>query len=418
MSYFKRFIHFGCWNNSGGDYKNLNKKINAKDTALTRVMKQIKKNVDNNALKPEFISVAGDNYYPILHIENNKIKSKTLDEDDLISGFKCLPKNVDKYILLGNHDLEEISNRKEESKTVCDSTNILCETSECQILDMQTEIASDKKSHYKMDNLKNKYIMNTKLSDSTIVIMLDTSMYSNAGKHLKQVTACYQHLFEIHGLEKIDDLNAIEKVRELQKSRVEAFVKDKLIPKLDKIKNIIVIGHHPLICFKTDKVNETETLSMNELNNFYYYSIYNKLKKNKGINYFYLCADLHQYQTGDIHITKKGADNGLFIRQYIAGTGGSKLEKVEVDLSCVKKKNQIKKVDSITITYTNVYNLPTYGFLDCILTPEGDFNPIFIKADMRKFTNKTFKKNLLKKGSTKKLRKGSTKKLRKGMRKG
>ena len=41
MSHFKRFIHFGCWNNSGCD--STAGAVKSSDTALTRVMKQIKK---------------------------------------------------------------------------------------------------------------------------------------------------------------------------------------------------------------------------------------------------------------------------------------------------------------------------------------------------------------------------------------
>ena len=74
-----RFIHFGCWNNSGCDYDNLDTDVNPTDTALARVMKKIKQNVDTSDHKPEFITVAGDNYYPIIKKDKvAKIKTKIL----------------------------------------------------------------------------------------------------------------------------------------------------------------------------------------------------------------------------------------------------------------------------------------------------------------------------------------------------
>lgn len=240
--------------------------------------------------------------------------------------------------------------------------------------------------------------MNTYLSNSTIVIMIDTSMYSSEKKHLKNVTTCYQRLFEIHGLEKLDDLNTIEKVRKLQEKRIETFIVEKLIPRISKIKNIIVIGHHPLMCFKMDENmkkdanKKTETLVFNELNKLLFNSIYSRLKKNKNINYFYLCADLHQYQTGTVTIiNNKNPNDKMIIKQYIVGTGGSQLETKEVDLSLLKSSNKIEKLDTITIKYDNVHNIATYGFLDCILTHEDNFKAKFISANMRDFDIKTFK---------------------------
>ena len=390
MSHFKRFIHFGCWNNSGCN--DLGIEVNPTDTALTRVMKQIKKNITSSKFQPEFMSIAGDNYYPISKRDDiTKVKTKLLDEEDLLSGFECLPKDLKKYLLLGNHDLEALSNAKSNPPSAC------------QILDMQKELEAEPTNNFEMDDLKSPFIMNTKLSDSTIIIMLDTSMYSNEDKSLKKVEACYQRLFELHGLDNPNG-DTIKNVRELQKKRVEAFVDT-----LDegRLKNIIVVGHHPMVCFKTDEVKDTgritETLVMNELNHLYFNSIYSKLKKNKRINYFYLCADLHQYQEGDIHMSI--ATDEVLVKQYVAGTGGSQLEDLDVDLSLLKPGQEITKLDTLTLAYTNVYNKATYGFLDCLLTPEDDFNPIFVEADMSNFNVKTFKGGYYSKGNNKFLNK-------------
>ena len=63
--------------------------------------------------KPEFIVVAGDNYYPLK--KKNKAtgeKIKTVDLAELKSGFECLPSTIKKYVLLGNHDLEYFPENK------------------------------------------------------------------------------------------------------------------------------------------------------------------------------------------------------------------------------------------------------------------------------------------------------------------
>jgi hypothetical protein len=390
MSHFKRFIHFGCWNNSGCE--NTLGEVQSSDTALTRVMKQIKKNIISSQFQPEFMSIAGDNYYPTSKKDPiTKIKTKTLDEDDLLSGFECLPKDLKKYLLLGNHDLEALSNAKSNPPSAC------------QILDMQKELESEPTNNFEMDDLKSPFILNTRLSESTIIIMIDTSMYSNEDKSLNKVEKCYQRLFELHGLDN-PNKDTIKNVRELQKKRVEAFI-DTLTA--GRLKNIIVIGHHPMVCFKTDEDKSsgkiTETLVMNELNNLYFNSIYSKLKENKRINYFYLCADLHQYQVGDIHMTKNSDE--MLVKQFVVGCGGSQLEDLDVDLSLLKPGQEITKLDTLTLAYTNVYNKATYGFLDCLLTPEEDFNPLFVEADMSNFNVKTFKGGYYSKGNNKFLNK-------------
>ena len=100
----------------------------------------------------------------------------------------------------------------------------------------------------------------------------------------------------------------------------------------------------------------------------------------------------------------------MLIKQYIAGTGGSQLERIEVDLSQLKSSNKIKKLDTITIKYDNVNNISTYGFLDCTLTQLDEFKPIFISANMNNFNIKTFKSRYPNKRSKQKTIKRNTSK--------
>jgi len=42
------------------------------------------------------------------------------------------------------------------------------------------------------------------------------------------------------------------------------------------------------------------------------------------MNFYYLCADLHQYQSGECVISKGEGTPKMRIKQYIVGTGGAK----------------------------------------------------------------------------------------------
>ena len=93
-----KFIHFGCWNNGICE-------IESNNTPVSAVIKSIK---DNEDLKEyNFISVAGDNYYPK---KNKKDGYKTHIFSDLESGFKCLNElgDIRKFILFGNHEYNDV----------------------------------------------------------------------------------------------------------------------------------------------------------------------------------------------------------------------------------------------------------------------------------------------------------------------
>ncbi len=85
------FIHFGCWNN-------LNK------GCLEKVM-QLLKNRLKHKPKIDFLTIAGDNYYPKKEKVGNK-KNKIIIPSLLEEGFAHLPKEIPIYMILGNHDLE------------------------------------------------------------------------------------------------------------------------------------------------------------------------------------------------------------------------------------------------------------------------------------------------------------------------
>ena len=408
MSSYKSFIHFGCWNYNMCDSSNLGEPVKQEDTNVTRVMKTIKKYIEISEPVPEFLTVAGDNYYFV------KNKKKGVEEEEkifspefLLSGFKCLPKNIKKYVLIGNHDLENIENPLKETN--------------CSILEIQQNFASDGTNNMVLESDRKGPIMHHVLDESTIVIMLDTTMYETSEKSINKVMKCYQRMFEMNGMEvpENDVLEKIKVMRENQKQRLDQYISSL---KAETIKNVIVVGHHPLFDLKTKKDDKTEKIKTKEevmllLNELYYESIYTPLQEvNSRINYFYLCADLHQYQTGTVTIQSQSMPS-LVIQQYIVGTGGTSLEKKPYDHS---KDGGVSLItEKYKINYDIIPNATeyTHGFLVCKLDTDNNFSAEFIPADSPesigggsyKKKRKTMKKVTRKKVTRKTTRKSSKK---------
>ena len=416
MSIYKSFIHFGCWNYNMCDSSNLDEPVTQKDSNVTKVMKTIKKYIERSEPVPEFLTVAGDNYYFVKKKKAGvKEKEKEFNREFLLSGFNCLPKDIKKFVLIGNHDLENIENPLKNP--------------DCSILEIQQNFASDATNNMELDIDRKGPIMHHVLDESTIVIMLDTTMYETSEKNINKGIKCYQRMFEINELDVPENvsLEKIKVMRENQKQRLVQYISSL---NAETIKNIIVVGHHPLFDLKTKMDDESKNINTKEevmplLNELYYESIYAPLKEiNPGINYFYLCADLHQYQTGVVTITEESMPS-LSIRQYIVGTGGTELEKNPYDHSKdsgVSFTSEKYKINYKIIPTENEYR---HGFLVCNLDTNKNFSAEFIPADSsesigggsykikkRTMKKRTMKKRTMKKRTMKKNRKskGFTKK--------
>jgi len=403
MTSYKSFIHFGCWNYNKCDSDNLSEPVKQEDTNITRVMKTLKKYVETSRPTPDFLTVAGDNYY---FVKNKKTdveeEKKIFSPEFLLSGFKCLPKDIKKYVLIGNHDLENIENPVKDP--------------DCSILELQKGFASGVDNNMILDSDRKGPIMHHVLDDSTIVIMLDTTMYETSEKSIKKVMKCYQRMFEMNDLIVPENvlLEKIKVMRENQKQRLEQYISSL---NAETIKNIIVVGHHPLFDLKTKKDEDSGKVKTKEevmplLNELYYESIYLPLQAvNSDIKYFYLCADLHQYQTGIVTIIGESMPS-LNIQQYIVGTGGTELEKKPYDHSKdggVSLTTEKYKINYDIIPNTTEY---THGFLVCKLDTDKNFSAQFIPADspesMGGGSYKKIRKTMIRK-TMKKRRKSSRK---------
>jgi hypothetical protein len=292
-----KFIHFGCWNKGGCYVDNPSKGWND----LSSVMRNLREVSESND-KPDFIVVAGDNYYP----ENKKDKTtgkkiKKIVTSDLMSGLECLPENIPTHILLGNHDVE--------SGVPVDNKKTPQPETKCYILDKEEEFARSRRGMASLNTY------NSRLFDEkTLVLMIDTTIYSD---NEKIGLPCYRHMYDNQEL-------TLKDLRDDQMHYIESLVA--YMP--PTIKNLVIIGHYPITGYKV-KRGEAELIA-NPGYNFVkvlYESVYEKIKSSRRnkINYYYLCADLHQYQIGNIQIFGKSG-LPMNIKQYIVGTGGTTLD--------------------------------------------------------------------------------------------
>lgn len=154
----------------------------------------------------------------------------------------------------------------------------------------------------------------------------------------------------------------IKQQETLVKSAVEEFEGD----------NVIIVGHYPIFYEKEKKLSpeqnnwfkplakeETKRLSVLE-NSVDFTNLLFELPEK---NYYYLCADYHLFEEGDVIIKKDGKER--LIHQYISGTGGTELDPY------TKKRNITETQKDYTIEYIHKSTKLQHGFL------KGTFNDVW-----------------------------------------
>ena len=371
------FIQFGCWNNLNDD--NVHN--------LEKTMRFLKEYISRQNPKPKFLAVSGDNYYP------KKEKSKegtTLGENvfpqKLAEGFDLLPRDLPIHMILGNHDLETNNIKKNALKIVEDP--VRDENKECEILQMEKKKANIK------ENIEFSFFKHIMLSRGTLVLMIDTSIYE---KDSKSYLPCYTEFFKDNTAV---DTTTIESLRETQKRLIQEAITEAL--KQHKIKNIILVGHHPILYLKYKEEKDKPKKDKSEKEK----TKTDKSEKDKSENpakekqkgviirsdinikplleeiftilpdvkYHYLCSDLHLYQKGKITIDFGGKQ--MEIQQYIVGTGGTKLDNKIPDFEIDEYKKSKKNTEEDNIKYEFEEEIQEHGFLECenrISGPVFDF---------------------------------------------
>jgi len=326
-----KFVHFGCWNN-------LNK-----ENHVERVVQKIKKR------KLNFMVVAGDNYYPNKFVSESK-KVKIINKEKLIRGFKILPKDVEINMILGNHDLETNVSQSEPDLFIEDKDKTNREK-DCFILETEKEEAKEnKKINFK--------IWDKKVLGSTLILMIDTSMYADE-KNVEEYMPCYQKYFK-------------DITKEALLSNQQTFIVESIKNHPSKLTDLIIIGHHPIIAVKSkaskkkkDKDSKKSTTEENKLHVLddipHFHKVLKDIKtavdikntNNASTMYHYLCADLHLYQEGVVTI------DGMEIHQYIVGTGGADLDD-EIPPEAINKK-----YENGDIAYSLIKTQRNFGYLEC-----------------------------------------------------
>lgn len=363
-----KFIQFGCWNN-------LNTKVkDGKETqlgCLNQVFELLNDYLSKVEVKPKFLIISGDNYYP----EKQKVDEVTTNiviyPDKLIEGFKTIEIDLQIYMMLGNHDLEKTPKEEDTTKQ------------ECKILELEME---NKPANVEYNFFK--YVM---LKNGTMVLMIDTSIYEDDSEQYLQ---CYNKFFETSG----ESFSSIDEIREYQLRQITEAIEGK------ELRNIIMVGHHPIIYFKYKKGKDGKKAKIHfrsDIRNLFQpvlAHIYGKV--GPATNYYYLCSDMHLYQKGKIEL-QIGADATMRIQQYIVGTGGTELDSpLPPDFD-----EKVKTEDNI-ITYKFEEEKAQCGFLECVVKEEGlEFTPIFV--EIKGGNKKTKNKKLTRSKKTKKRSKRS-----------
>lgn len=347
------FITFGCWN------KDECEKTGEPKNGVSATMNLLDDYVNKNKSRLEFIAVSGDNYYPEKK-KGPEGKAKFWKESDFRSGFECLPTGVDIRLLMGNHDLE--------STQMMDTDNAGKMTEPCHIIksEMAYSPRFDLHSDYRL------------FGENTIVLFIDTSMYSGMSK---EELDCY-NTFMGAGHSTVQEAQEEQQTRILD--LIKARVKDNAA-----ITNIIIIGHHPIFGIKKTMV---ETEKMEDSGIEFFLSIKEMIEDTK-YSFYYLCADIHNYQRSKITLAKEGKE--MEIEQYIVGTGGTDLDTLENEGSDEIVIDSF--AEGVPIKEVRLFErMVRYGFLMCknergTLTMKFEASPFKPKAKAKK--DKTGKKS-------------------------
>lgn len=402
------FIHFGCWNN-GLCSLNLDSDIDSIDNGLTRTMKLLK-NTTKKYNNITDVIIAGDNYYPrksTSEIDGKKKKQKIYTDSYFKSGFQCLHdalnlsinNNINKYILLGNHELDDVisyintHDLNNNSSPETNSNRYKKNKEQCYPLNQQLSIIQK----YNIENKANIHFFNNVMhfkpsNTNTLIIMIDSTLYeidksrnNNDGKIKYSDIQCYK-LLDIGKITDIDinnessnDMinNYLNMMIEKQRLDVLNIIQD--IEHKDKISNIIFACHHPIVSVRS-KDREILQEIINQL-----YCHPDILHLLTGKNIYHLCADTHLYQNGIINIPMNDDEKTTFsINQFIVGTGGAELDDIDTSINNENNITFVNPINSInpikyTIDIHDNKQMSTHGFL--LVNLNGDnVNCKFINA--------------------------------------
>ena len=181
---------------------------------------------------------------------------------------------------------------------------------------------------------------------------------------------------------------------------------------IDRPQNIIICGHNPLVGFKNQKVKEKKSKIVIkggiEVCSVELYSLLDEVIKPRGDNFYYLCADIHNYQKGIVTI------NNMTIQQHIVGIGGTELDAdydgnyislTQDEEDIIKKSKSVKEAKTIleeiqknpgrklsnitlqipnmSVSYTLEEHWSDYGYLVVTIQDDGTINFLAKKLQIK-----------------------------------
>jgi hypothetical protein len=175
-----------------------------------------------------------------------------------------------------------------------------------------------------------------------------------------------------------------------------------------------VVGHHPIISdklkngsSKVQKFNQQGITLINRL-----YSMF-MVSGRKPVNY-YLCADLHFYESGILTITNTDDNSSFQVKQIVSGTGGAELD------TPTKPGTLSMQVDNMKFELVSYFAVSSHGY---VIVEDADnngqlninFNPVHvvppqIGAGRRRVIGKKTKRIMKSKKKSKTKRKSKQKK--------
>ena len=294
---------FGCWNKLGCPSPPEN------PSDLSRVVDILDKETKDS----QFYLVSGDNYYPEKLKDQGK---KIFSYGNLVSGFDCLKKlNPERkkpiYVSMGNHDLEY-------SGTMIDDKSKKPLHNNCSITEIQRQ--------YLETNSEFIIAYEPIITDHTAIIFINSTLYTDKSR---EASECFKVMFKPI----VVDVDVFG----FEVGRIQSQLK--MLLKNPSLKNIVVVGHEPIVSRKEKK--KKSVIVLNESGLDLLYGIYSKFPTQ---NKYYLCADVHNYQEATINLSVGAAEAGaaeagaaeagaaeagaskISITQLVVGTGGAKLD--------------------------------------------------------------------------------------------
>jgi hypothetical protein len=257
------------------------------------------------------------------------------------------------------------------------------ESGDCDILKSEKEFVKTK------PNMKLQVYGMRMLGDDTMIIKFDTTMFD---PEVEEYHKCYRKMTKKN----------FDSLKKRQQDVIRKWVEN--ANQTESIRNIIFVGHHPLVFYKPKK-GKTEPKIFDELISFFA-----SLDFDEKLNKYYLCADVHFHQTSIVSITKSDGTSTNKFEQHVVGTGGTELDDIPENVTESPKK--IKDIVSISVNQSN----KEHGFL-VVRKKETDEKENlefeFVKTEGEPTDEKTGGKKYTKKISKKR----RTKTLRKSLRK-